>query len=254
MGDGLVGGLREIGAAGGQRDGSTIRRGQDLGRGDVLGQLDVRRAGLLQRRDAEGLANDLGDRGHPFNARVPFRDGLEHAHDVDDLVRLLVELLGRGLAGQRDHRGTVQVRVGDAGQEVRRARPERAHGDGDAAGEPAVDVGHERRALLVPRRDVADLRPSRQRIEDVHRLLARNGEDVLASLGGEAVHDEIGGAAGRTVGTHRASIVHPGLVVLGGLRRGGPETADRAYPVSGSAATVIPMVRPCASPRSMADR
>ena len=34
---------------------------------------------------------------------------------------------------------------------------------------------------------------SRQRVEDVHRLLARDGEDVLAALGGEAVDEEVGG-------------------------------------------------------------
>ena len=92
----------------------------------------------------------------PLDALVPLGDRLEHAHDVDELVGLLVELVEGRLAGQRDHRRVVEVGVGDPGDEVRGARPERRHRHRRAAGQPPVDVGHERRALLVAGRDVAD--------------------------------------------------------------------------------------------------
>ena len=90
-------------------------------------------------------------------------------------------------------RRPVEERVGHAGDEVRGTRPEGRHGHRGTAGQPAIDVGHERGALLVAGRDVADGRPLRQRIEDVHRLLARHGEDVLAALGDEAVDEQVGG-------------------------------------------------------------
>ena len=161
------------------------------------GQLDVGGAGLLERRDAERLAHDLGDHGDPLDPGVPLRHRPEHVDDVDDLVGLLVELVGGGLAGDGDDRRAVEVGVGDAGQEVRRAGPERRHRDGRAPREPAVDVGHERRALLVAGRDVADRLGPRERLEDVHRLLAGHREDVLAALRLEAGDEEVGGGPGR---------------------------------------------------------
>ena len=116
--------------------------------------------------------------------------------------------LGRGgLAGDRDHRRAVQVGVGDAGHEVRRTRAERAHGDGGPTGQPAVDVGHERGALLVAGRDVADLRPRRQGVEDVHRLLAGHREDGVAALGDEALDEQVGGATAGRWGGHGRVIV-----------------------------------------------
>ena len=206
VGDRLVGRLWEVGMARGQRHRRRAAVGRvDIGRGDVLGDLDVCRSRLLERRDAERLAHDLGDRPDPLDARVPLRHRLEHPHDVDDLVRLLVELARGGLAGDRDHRGAVEVRVGDPRDEVRCARAERPHGDRRTTGEPAVDVGHERGALLVARRDVTHALVAGQRVEDVHRLLARDGEDEIAALGSETVDEEVGRPA-RAIGGHARSV------------------------------------------------
>jgi hypothetical protein len=91
-------------------------------RGQVLRQLHVGRARLRQLRDAERLAHDLRDRGRLADSLVPLGDGLQHSHDVDELVGFLVGLVGAGLARQRDHRCPIQVGVGDPGDEVRRAR------------------------------------------------------------------------------------------------------------------------------------
>ena len=46
---------------------------------------------------------------------------------------------------------------------------------------------------------------ARQRVEDVHRLLARDAEDVLAALGREAVDEEVGSAP-RSIGGHARSV------------------------------------------------
>ena len=162
-------------------------------RGEVLGQLDVGRAWLLELGDPERLADDLGDRVDPGDPRVPLRDRVEHPDDVDELMGLLVELVRAGLAGQRDHRRPVEKGVGDPGDEVRRARAQGRHGDRGVAGQPAVDVGHEGRALLVPGRHVADpLRPA-ECVEQVERLLAGDREHIVAALGLEALDEQLGG-------------------------------------------------------------
>ena len=108
----------------------------------------------------------------------------------------LWSLLGRGLAGDGDDRRSVEVGVGDAGQQVGGAGPERRHGDGRATREPAVDIGHERGALLVAGGDVADRLGPREGLEDVHRLLAGHGEHVLAVLCLEAVDEQVGSGPG----------------------------------------------------------
>ncbi len=56
-----------------------------------------------------------------------------------------------------------------------------------------MNVGHECGALFVAGGDVADGRVIAERVEDVHRLLAGHGEDVVAALGGEAIDEEVGG-------------------------------------------------------------
>ena len=179
--------------------------------GEVLRQLDVSRARLLEGRDTEGLPDDLRDRLDPFDMGVPLGDGLDHPDDVDDLMGLLVELVRARLAGDRDHRGAVEVGVRDAGHEVRRARAERRHRDRRATRQAAVDVGHEGRALLVARRDVSwrvalVLRRRPQGVEDVHRLLTGDGEDILTFFGGEALDQELGcGSNGRRHAAERSS-------------------------------------------------
>ena len=105
----------------------------------------------------------------------------------------LWSLSDRGLAGDRDHRRPVEVGVGDPVTRFVAPGPERRHRDRGAPGEAAVDIRHERRALLVAGGDVADGRASRQGVEDVHRLLAGNREDEFAAFGGEAVDEEVGG-------------------------------------------------------------
>ena len=188
MGDGLVRGLREIGLVGLDRDPHRTLFGRHPR--EVLGKLDVGGAGLLQLGEAERLAHDLRNRVDALHAGVPLGHGLEHANDVDELVGFLVELVRAGLSRDRDHWRTVEIGVGDAGHEVGRPGPERRHGDGTAAGQAPMDVGHERSSLLVARRDVPDGVLPGEGIEDGHRFLAGHREDVLAAFGGKAINQE----------------------------------------------------------------
>src|SRR5439155_26864774 len=56
-----------------------------------------------------------------------------------------------------------------------------------------VDGGHERGALLVAGRDVADTGRGGEGFEKIHGLLARYREDELAALGDEAIDQQAGG-------------------------------------------------------------
>ena len=192
MGDGVVRRLGKVGPRRRERHEARV----DAGGRDVLGQLDVGRAGLLEAGGPERRAHRLRDGVGSADPRRPLGDRLEHPRDVDELVRLLVQLVRAGLPGDGDHRRPVEERVRDARHEVGRARAERRHRDGGPPREPAVDVGHERRTLLVTGRDVTHAVVVRQRVEDVHRLLAGDGEDPLAALGGEAVDEQAGGGPG----------------------------------------------------------
>ena len=174
------------------------RSGVDARRHHVLGQLDVRRPGLLRLGDLERLAHDLRDHPRRVQAGVELRDRPQHVDDVDVLVRLLVHPLQVGLAGERDHRRAVEQRIGDSGHEVRRAGPERAQADPGVAGQAAVHVGHVRTALLVADRHERDRRRV-ERLVEIQRLLARDAEYVLDALGLEAFHEQI----------RRLALAHP---------------------------------------------
>ena len=180
--------LREVGSTGDQRDGVGV----DDHRRKVFGQLDVGGPRLLQRRRAKGLADDLGDRRDLLHTSVPFRHGRQHPDDVDDLVRPLVQLLRACLTRDGDQRRVVEVGVRDARHEVGRAWSQRGHRDGRPAGEPTVHIGHERGALFVAGRHVANRAVIGQRVEDVHGLFARDREDVLTAFGGEAIDEQVG--------------------------------------------------------------
>jgi hypothetical protein len=68
-----------------------------------------------------------------------------------------METLGGHLPGNPYQRRPVHVRVGDAGQKIRCSGAKGRQANTRLAGEPALDVGHKRRALLVARLEKMDL-------------------------------------------------------------------------------------------------
>ena len=97
------------------------------------------------------------------------------------LIREVVDLaeptpaLGHG-AGDDEHRDRVVVRLGDGGHRVRQAGPADQHANAGVPGDPGPGVRHERRTLLVTRRDVADGR-MRQAAVELERVDAGDPED-----------------------------------------------------------------------------
>ena len=86
----------------------------DVLRRDVLRDLDVRRAGLLQARKPESLSHHLGCGFGDCDPGAPFRDRPEHADDVEILVRFLVGALKPRLPGDRDEGSAVEMGIRDA--------------------------------------------------------------------------------------------------------------------------------------------
>ena len=70
--------------------------------------------------------------------------------------------------------------------------PSVARAHAGAAGEPAVNVGHESGRLFVPRRDEAD-GTAQQRVHDVQILFAGDAEDDLDALVLKAADQQFGG-------------------------------------------------------------
>ena len=105
-------------------------------------------------------------------------------------MALLVHAAGVGLACDRHDRGTVHVRVGDAGDEIACARPQGGEADAGAAGEAAVYVRHEGGGLLVARQDELEVAVE-QHIHDVDVLFARDPVDGVDSFVLEATHEQL---------------------------------------------------------------
>lgn len=159
--------------------------------GDVLGQLDQHRAGLLAARGAHRLAHDLGDGAGVVDGGGPLGDRPEHLDHVHDLVRFLVQSRRGALPGQHQHRRAIHVRIGHAGDEVGGARPEGGQTAGRVPGEPPVDLGHEGGTLLVAGQHEAHAVRALQRHHEIGVLLAGHTEDVLDALGLQTLDEQI---------------------------------------------------------------
>ena len=160
--------------------------------GDVLGEVDEGGTGLFRLRHLERLANDLGHDARLEDLRRILRDRIEHAHEIQDLVALLVQT-GRGaLSGNRHDRRAIHVRVGDAGDEVCRPGTQGGHAHPSAPGQATVHVSHERGALLVVRGDELD-GTVQQCIHHVDVFFAGNAEDVLDTFVLQALDEQFSG-------------------------------------------------------------
>ena len=142
----------------------------------------------------------------------------EQVHQIEYLVALLVQPGGRALAGDADDRRPIHVGVGEAGDQIGRARAQRRHAHARPARQPPVDVGHERRPLLVPGRDELD-RAVEQRIHDVDVLFAGNAEDVFDALVLEASYEQLRCFHGPSQARVSIGVVPMGDFGSGGKRR-----------------------------------
>ncbi len=84
-------------------------------------------------------------------------DRIEGGREIDLLKRARAQHLLVDLAGQREHRGAIDLRVPEPGEQVRRPRTGDRQAGGGPAGELAVGGGRERGGALVADPDVVEL-------------------------------------------------------------------------------------------------
>ncbi|QTD96668.1 hypothetical protein S1361_04860 [Streptomyces cyanogenus] len=185
---------------------------------DVLRHGQEHGAGAFTLCDLERLACHLRHRVRTLDAGRPLGDGSEHRHQVDDLVRLLVDTAKRPLGGQSHQRRAVGHGVRGTEQQVDRTGPQGGRTHSRPAGEPPVDLRHERGSLLVAHQDVADP-GSVERVDEPDVLLTGDPEDVLHALGPQTPHQQMRDVLhrcrvprlGRTFDTHGTNVGTPRL-------------------------------------------
>src|SRR5207302_5986150 len=95
----------------------------------------------------------------------------------------------RKLAGQRDDRRPVEIRVGDAGDEIRRTGTERREACAWHTGAAGHRLGHERGTRLVARED--ELKAGLVKaLDEIDDLPTRVAEDVADARRVEPVADD----------------------------------------------------------------
>ena len=122
----------------------------------ILGDVDQHGPGPAALREVERLAHGRRDIVGAPDEVVVLRHRQRHAGDVGFLERVRADEAAADLARDADDGRRVHHRGRHPGDHVGGARTGRRDGDADPAGRARVAVGHVRRALLVPREDVAD--------------------------------------------------------------------------------------------------
>ena len=109
----------------------------------------------LAHRDRHHLA--AGRLEHPLAVGAHRRGEIRLVVAVQLLEGAAIELGGRHVAGHREERHRIEIRVAEADRQVGRARPAGGEGRDRLAGDPVEDVGHEARDRLVMGRDGLDV-------------------------------------------------------------------------------------------------
>jgi len=147
----------------------------------ILGEVKVGGPRLLRLGHLERLPHRLRHNLRADELRVPLHRRSEERDQVEVLMRLLMEPLGPCLRSDRHQRCPVHVGVGDTCEEIRRTWAEGRQANARLPGEPALDVGHEGRTLLVPRLEKMDL-GIKEHVQHGEVLFARHAEHVFEPL------------------------------------------------------------------------
>ena len=157
----------------------------------VFGQGQVGRAGALLLRGLKGLARHFRQGLRGQHRVRPLGHGAEHAHQVNNLVGLFVNAFEAHLGGKGQQRAGIGLGVGHALQKINGPRPQRGGADARLAREPAIDVGHKGRTLLVPGQDEADVAGIGHGAHKMDVFFAGNAENVADALCPQAFHQQL---------------------------------------------------------------
>ncbi len=162
---------------------------RDLHVGDVFREVDEAAARLFVLGGLEGLAHDFRHDLRLQHLGGILGDRQEQVHQVEDLVAFLVQARGGALPGDGDHGSAVHVGIGNTGHQVGGTRTQGGHANAGAAGEAAVDVGHEGGALLVFYGDEFNGAVD-QRVHHIDIFFTREAEDVFHTLVFQALYKQ----------------------------------------------------------------
>ena len=185
----------------------------------VLRDVHVHGPGAPVLRDVEGFGDDARDVVGVADQVVVLRHRQRDAGDVDLLERVLADERPGDVAGDRDHRHRVQLRGGDAGDEVGGTGAAGAHAHADLAAGTGVAVGRVGAALLVPDEDVPDLGVVAEDVVDRQDDAARVGEERVGALADERLHEGVRADAGPLPRAHVVEHLAAGLLDRGSRRR-----------------------------------
>jgi hypothetical protein len=124
---------------------------------DVLGDVDVHRAGAAGGREVRGLGEGVGQILHAHHEVVVLDARHRDPGRVGLLEAVLADQVARHVAGDEQRRHRVHVGVLDRGHEVRRAGPGGRQRAAEAPAGARVAVRGVAAALLVADEDVVDL-------------------------------------------------------------------------------------------------
>ena len=137
------------------------RGGSGLG---VLRDVDEHGARTTGGRDVVGVDEDSGDILGAGDEEAVFGHRHRHADDIGFLERVGAEQRRGLLAGDREHRHGVHVRVGQGRDQVRRTRTRSRDAHAELARCSRIAFGRMACALLVADEDMADLVGLEQRV------------------------------------------------------------------------------------------
>jgi hypothetical protein len=188
------------------QDASGREPARRFGRG-LLARQDLNLIRQHQMRDPAAVDRPLDRESGEFGVVAAREHGLSRDRDIGEDGRQ-VEILKRPATAHRrrhlprhcDHRGAIQLRVVEPGQQVRRARPGDRETHRRSAGELAVGTRRERRCALVPDTDVGDLAAflsSAQRIGETEVRMANHPEHVRDPEGHQRLDEGVADGAHR---------------------------------------------------------
>ena len=202
--DGLLRGRERVGGARDLARMPLLRR-LPAGQVDRVGVLEVEHRLLHVARDVHEdrpAAAGAGDVERGLHDVRELVDVLDEPRVLDDrdrdagdvalLERVRADQVRAHLAGDADERRRVHPRVGDRGDEVRRARAGRRDRDADPSRRARVALRHVPCALLVAGEDVTHGRPARERVVGREDGAAGKPEGDVDPLGLERAEDRVG--------------------------------------------------------------
>ena len=123
---------------------------------NIFGNVDPDRPGPAAAGQRERRDDRRADFSRVEHQITVLDDRPGHADDIGLLEGVLADQAGFHLAGDDHHRHGIHPGIGDAGQQIGRARSAGRHADADFSRRPGITAGGERAALFMARQNNPD--------------------------------------------------------------------------------------------------